>query len=72
MNFASINIINNCVRGPDLGAIVPFIYVAAAVLVFGSCVGGYAEIYIARPTAGLSLIIALLLACIIVRFERRQ
>jgi hypothetical protein len=28
--------------------------------------------YIARPTAGLSLIVALLLACSIVRFERRQ
>jgi hypothetical protein len=68
MNFASIF----DVHGPDLGAVAPLIFVAAAGLVFGLSVGGDAEIYIARPTAGLSLIVALLLACSIARFERRQ
>ncbi len=68
MNFASIA----NVHGPDLVAVAPLIFVAAAGLVFGMSVGGDAEIYFARPAAGLSLIVALLLACSILRFERRQ
>jgi hypothetical protein len=68
MNFASIF----DVHGPDLGAVAPLIFVAAAGLVFGLSVGGDAEIYFARPAAGFSMIVALLLACSIARFERRQ
>jgi hypothetical protein len=68
MNFASIA----NVRGPDLGAVAPLIFVAAAGLAFGLSVGGDAEIYFARPAAGFSLIVALLLVYSILRFERRQ
>jgi hypothetical protein len=68
MNFASIA----NVHGPDLGAVAPLIFVAAAGLALGLGVGGDAEIYFARPAAGFSLIVALLLVYSILRFERRQ
>jgi ABC-type transport system involved in cytochrome c biogenesis permease component len=68
MNF--VNIAN--VEGPDLGAITPLIFAAVVGLVVGFSVGGDAELYFARPAAGFSLIVALLLAGSIVRFERRQ
>jgi hypothetical protein len=68
MNIARIAYVD----GPDLGAIVPFIFTAAAGLAFDLIVGGDAEIYFARPAAGFSLIVALLLVGSIVRFERRQ
>jgi ABC-type transport system involved in cytochrome c biogenesis permease component len=68
MSFASIASIHD----PVLGAMDRLIFVAVAALVFGMSVGGDAEAFFARPAAGLSLIVALLLAGSIVRFERRQ
>ena len=68
MNFASMA----NVHGTGSGAISSLIVVAAVGLVCGFSAGGDAVIYFARPAAGFSLIVALLLVCSVVRFERRQ
>jgi len=63
---------STCAHDPDLGAIAPLVFIAAAQLVCGLSVKGTALIYFVGPAAGFSLIVALVLISSIVRFERRQ
>ncbi len=58
--------------GPEVGAIATLLFVAAVELVcdFGS--GEYAVACIARPAAGSFLVLAVLIAWNVARFEHRR
>lgn len=58
--------------GPEVGAIATLIYVASVELVCGFSSEDYAVACIARPAAGSFLVLAVLIAWSIVRFERRR